>query len=294
MDRKIDRGGLCWTALLRCANHMRMQQTAKTHLFATGLIAMLVMILSAPLQAHDFWIEVDPAGAPDTYRATFNIGEAAKPEPWRLRRERVVALRSYGPDGVQDQQAEIVPGEPGHATLRLAGQGTHIVTLESTPSESDLPADEFNAYVDHEGLAAVRAWREASGQAAKPGREVYARRAKTLVQIGKRLSGSVTRPVGLTLEIVPEHNPLGLKGGEDLTVRLYFQGRPLSGALLRAERLKAPHEAQGVTTDRDGRAIIILKKGGLWKLSSVWSVPIEGNPRAEFDTQFASMVFALP
>lgn len=240
--------------------------------------------LGVPAAAHDFWIEVDGN------RATFKIGEASKPEPWKLKRERVVALRSIGPQGVSDQQAGIVEGEPGSATLTLSGAGTHLVTLESTPAEIALPAGEFNDYATHEGLTAVLQWRAAHGQSAMPGRELYARRAKAMVQIGPRKTDNVLRPVGLTLEIVAARHPAA---GESFPVRVYFRGKPLAGATVRAESLDRPSVNSQAVSDSAGRATFSISASGRWKIATVWSVPIANNTRADFDTQFASLTFTI-
>ena len=254
----------------------------------------LMLLIAAPAAAHDFWIAPErygQAGDKADIRATFRIGSAAAPEDWNTRAEKIVALRSFGPDGVTDQQAEVTPGQPGSALLHLKGAGSHIVTLESTPSEIDLPAGEFNAYLDHEGLSEIKAWRKRNGQEAANGRETYARRAKAIIQLGKRPTNTVSRPLGLSLEIVPERNPLMLKLGEALPIRLFFRGKPLAGARLEAESLSNNSAAIVATTDANGRAQFAIPRVGSWKIATVWSVPVSGNPRADFDTLFASLTF---
>jgi Domain of unknown function (DUF4198) len=257
-------------------------------------LALIASTLSVPLMAHDFWIAPDSYRSPGTkadIRTSFRVGTASEVENWNLRRERIVALRSFGPDGVADQQADLEPGQPGFATLRFAVAGSHIVTLESVAVESDLPADEFNDYAAHEGLANVLAWRAQNGQTRANGRETYARRAKAIVQTGKRLT-DVTRPLGQSLEIVPLRHPLGLKPGEALPVELRFRGRPLAGARIVIESLSGLAGSNATTiTDSAGRASFAIPAKGNWKIATVWSVPITGNPRADFDTLFASLTF---
>ena len=253
------------------------------------------LLLATPAAAHDFWIAPEryrDAAPEAAIRASFRIGSAAKPEDWNTKVEKIVALRSFGPEGVSDQQAEIVPGQPGSATLRLKGKGTHFVTLESTPSEIELPPGEFNDYLDHEGLSAIKDWRARNGQSEKPGREQYARRAKAIVQLGAKPTDTVSRPLGLSLEIVPERNPLMLAPGELLPLRLYFRGRPLPGATLSIECLSDGGSGYATAkTDSEGRARFAFAHKGAWKVATVWSVPIAGNPRADFDTLFASLSF---
>lgn len=257
-------------------------------------IGLALSMWAAPAAAHDFWIESDRFQAKENeavITASFRIGTAAEPEDWTLRPERIVALRSFGPGGVTDQQAESVSGKPARATIRLQGVGTHIVTLESTPAEIDLPAAEFNDYIAHEGLTAVRDWRAKNGQSNARGREIYARRAKALVQLGGPPTDTVSRPIGLSLEIVPERNPLMLWPDEALPIRVYFRGKLLPGARIECESLDQMGPSTSGQTDANGRASCAVVRKGRWKVATVWSVPITGNPRAEFDTLFSSLTF---
>lgn len=256
--------------------------------------ALALALTASAASAHDFWIAPDryrtPA-APAEIRVTFRVGTAAEPEDWRVWRERLVALRSIGPGGVTDQQRDIETGQPGYAILRLDKAGSHVVTLESAPAESDLPAGEFNDYAQHEGLAAVRDWRAANGQDRANGRELYARRAKAIIQTGTRLS-DVGTPVGLSLEIVPLRHPLALKPGAALPVTLRFRGKPLAGARIHIESLSGVTGGNaGTITDSEGAAAFTFPHEGAWKIAAVWSVPIADNLRADFDTLFASLTF---
>ena len=251
--------------------------------------------LAGPAFAHDFWMRADrfQAPGPDArVRLRFEINEATTPEPWDLQARRIVSLVSVGPEGIADQQAGVAAtGEDGHADVSLRGAGTHLVAFESTQAVSDLPAVEFDPYVAEEGLSAIA---RARGPApAGNGREVYARRAKALVQVGSARTDAVTRPIGHTLEIVPLKNPYGLAAEEALEVRVLFRGRPLEGATVHIARL-SPQPKDGVSTaltGADGRARLAFPKAGAWKVVAVWGEPVAGEPAADFQTIFASLTF---
>lgn len=252
---------------------------------------LALLVVAAPVAAHDFWMEAQKSEGGKATIA-FRIGTAEDPEDWTVRRERIVALRSFGPDGVQDQQADIVAGKPGSATVNIVNNGSHVVTLETVPVESDLPAAEFNDYAAHEGLSEVLAWRQSNGQMELNGRESYARRAKAIVQVGSNTTDNVTRVLGLSLEIVPETNPLAPTGGKKLPIRLYFRGKPLSGALVHCESLDGFAPRYETKTDADGRMQCPIERKGRWKVATVWSVPVSGNARVDFDTLFSSLTFS--
>lgn len=256
-----------------------------------------LMLLPTAASAHDFWIATTKYRLPaaGTARIEFKIGDEAKPEPWKLKPEKVVALRTHSPQAMTDQQAMIVPmvdKTPGYADLVLTEPGTTLVAFESTQSMSDLPASRFNPYVAHEALTLVAAERARTGSTGKPGRETYSRRAKALFQIGDSPTDQVLKPVGHTLEIVPEINPYALGADRRLPVRVFYRGKPLPGAqvsLLDQRGNGTP--AADVVTDSEGRAAFEVPAKSAWRLNVVWSTPVEGNPKAQFDTVFASLTF---
>lgn len=269
----------------------------------SALAIAAISTLAAPASSHDFWLEpddywIDP-GKPETW-LRFRIGHSDVNEPWRLVWDRLASLRTLANGTIIDHQADVVVrsgDNSGGARLRLPNVpgGTVIVSMESHHSLSDLPADRFNDYARKEGLKAILAHREAIGQQAASGRELYSRRAKALLQLGPEPKGDVTRPVGHTLEIVPEQNPYALKPGELLTVRVLYRGLPLSGALIDM-RVLSPFSAEVAVreTDPEGRARFTLPAAGKVKINTVWGMPISGHAQADYETVFASLTFGYP
>jgi len=268
----------------------------RARLSRATLSLVLATGLAAPLSAHDFWIDLPShratSGAPIQLR--LSIGDVGAVEPWETLWRKIVSLRAYGPGGVTDQQGGIMPttkADPGGALIALTGAGTHVVAFESYQSESDLPAAEFNDYAVHEGLTPALEKRKADGTSETRGRELYSRRAKALVQIGDRPTDDAIRPIGQTLEIVPERNPYALAAGDPLPVRVYYRGAPLVGASVTMERLDAaPAPRKPQRTDMDGRTRFAFEKKGRWKVNVVWTQPIN-HPRADYDTIFSSLTF---
>jgi uncharacterized GH25 family protein len=264
--------------------------------FGSFALALLV-----PLQgyAHDFWIRPEKLSlAPNSaVKVDFEIGHDDIVEPWALSWERIVALRSEGPDGTQDHQAGIIPiagATAGSALVRLKSEGTHVLAFESHHATSELPAEKFNAYLELEGLTPAIQARERAGDTDKPGRELYSRRAKAIIQVGERRTDTATQPVGHTLEIVPENNPHGAHGDDvTLTFRILFQGRPLPGALVNLDRLGSNNKthSQEQRSDAEGRVRFALPVDGPWKANVIWTRVLTDRTKADFETLFSSLVF---
>lgn len=246
--------------------------------------------------AHDFWIQPrDFVAAPGaTIAMTIEVGHGPARQRWSAPLERITTFAAIGPVGRRDIRPALRPaGGPSDAEVSFSTPGSYIVVLETTRAESNLPAIRFDDYIKAEGIAPAIAARAAAGAAGTPGRELYSRRAKALVRIG---DGSVpqpalTRPVGLTLEIVPNVDPTAPGFAMTLPVTVLYEGRPLAGAFVKLNNLD--FDARPIAThvtDPDGHATFIVPFKGLWQMNVVWTKPIK-DPRAEFDTVFSSLTF---
>ena len=181
--------------------------------------------------------------------------------------------------------------------LSFAALGTHVLAFESTHATSNLPSIRYNDYIKVEGLAPAIHYRTRLNAMDTPGREFYSRRCKLLIQVGPatdKTQSQVTKPLGLTLEIVPERNPYALRPGEALPVRVLYEGHPLPGALVKLTNLEFDVRPVAMhLTDAAGRAVFDLPRKGDWLINVIWTKPIAGNPDADFDTTFSSLTFGF-
>jgi uncharacterized GH25 family protein len=265
------------------------------------LSATLVSTI-APAHAHDFWMSTQryqvPAGTQEPHTIRFRIGHDYEQEPWRLIWERVVGLRRISPEGrLHNHLSDITvnaPNKEGNARLTFAEPGTHMIFFESNHSFIELPADRFNAHAKKEGLTLALADRALQNKSEAPGRELFSRRAKLLLQVGDAYSDTVTRPVGLTLEIVPEANPYALPAGAPLSVQVLYRGKPLTGATIDMEQLRDnPALLESKVTDAQGRASFVVPRQGEVKLNVIWATPLEPQERADFETIFSSLTLGF-
>ena len=261
------------------------------------LLAAACLSLAPAAQAHDFWLlpasfTVEPE---EEVSVGFIVGHGQEVSDWKLGWDRIVSFTHYGPDRYGDAGSTIVPRTEeaaGAANLTFTEPGTHMLAFTSRDSWIELEHEIFNGHVKKEGLTEVAAKREADGTTETPGTELYSRRAKTLIQVGDAYSDQITQPIGQLLEIVPGANPYALGADASLPVTVYYRGVPLEGATIDLESLSiADMPMQTMTTDADGRAAFEFGKAGAWKLNVIWSVPIEDNDRADFDTIFTSLSF---
>ena len=269
---------------------------ARVSIFAAALA------LTAPLSAHDFWIE------PSTFRPAVGsdlpvrivVGQRFRGEPLPRNPaliERFVLVTDAGESPVAGRPA----AEPA-GTVRIDRPGLALIAYRSLDSPVSLEAAKFEDYLREEGLEAVIAARAKRGDSQKPSRELFSRSAKALVAAGGSGSGfgsgygasGFDRVLGLTLELVPEKNPYGMKAGGELPVRVLYDGKPLAGALVAALPYENPEQKVAQRSDAQGRVTLRLPREGVWLVKAVHMVPVADNPSFDWRSIWASLTFEIP
>ena len=239
------------------------------------------------------------AAAGDTVRATAFVGTGFRGElkpyattravTWVARASKLVDLRPASTNG-DEVFGRWVPGDGGGV----------VFAYESNFVSIELPAEEFDRYLELEGLDGPRAARAKLGTTAGDGRERYERCPKSWVR--GRDPKRVTTPVGLSIELVPRKDP-SLPG--PLELQLLFQGEPLAGALVRAwnqplasggsPRDGAARDSVGplaqARTNSHGIATLMLPRAGEWMVSAVHMEPSRDPRHADWESYWASLTF---
>jgi len=269
-------------------------------LAAALLTATPALLNTVPALAHDVWLQ--PRGwqvMPGTPLATtVEIGHGQFRQRWGAQADKVAYLSSFGPEGVVDRRAEFKPSsdDPNLSPV-FARAGLHVLVLNSFNAFSDLPSIRFNDYIAYEGLTPVIDARAKARITDQPGREVYRRRCKALIQVGipNRADAQLaTRPLGLSLEIVPLLDPYALGADRQLPVRVIYEGHPLAGALVKLTSLEFDSKPIATArTDAKGETRFHVPPVGSWLVNVIWSKPI-ANPQADYETTFSSLTFGYP
>jgi hypothetical protein len=258
-------------------------------------VAALLALASAPLAAHDFWIE------PSTFRPApeavvaigLRVGQNFAGDP--VPRSSALIDTFVARQGARE---EPVAGSEGAdpAGLVIARRGeTTMVAYRSTPSFIEMPADRFEDYLRLEGLDDIVALRHSRGISGQAGRETFTRYAKALLT-GTTGSPAVTQPVGFEMEIVPDADPTVRCGAFSGTV--LYAGAPLAQALVVAIPRDNPAARSSVRTDATGAFRFSALRPGVWLIKSVhmveagwWSRWVSG---VDWQSSWASLTFEVP
>jgi cobalt/nickel transport system permease protein len=224
------------------------------------LCALFLIFQSTPAAAHDFFIEKKG----EDYLVVFGHGK----EREEFDVSKIKQIKAFDPQG-----KEIVVNKEKKergAALKMAGR----------PSVIMVSID--NGYWSK----TIYGWKELPKR--KASRVVEAIHSLFFT---KALFSGISPGPGVggeaLLDIVPMTNPLEMKPGESLPLKIVLRGRPLAGA----EIIGSEHTRLG-KTDKDGVAKITLNKGSNL-LTVETREPLKDDPDADALTLTATLTFEV-
>jgi uncharacterized GH25 family protein len=253
----------------------------------------VILLSAASLFAHDMWIE-PTAFTPEAGKiigVRLRVGQDLLGDP--IPRDPALINQFISVDAGGRKPVIGRDGSDPAGLVRVAVPGMMVLGYRSNPSPVVLPAEKFNQYLKEEGLESVAATRTARNQANAEGREIFSRCAKSLVLTGTPNETSSDQPLGFTLELVAERNPYALGPGQELPVRLTYEGKPLAGTLVVAINRLNPAAKVSARTDANGRVRLRLSDTGLWLIKAVHMIPAPAGANADWASFWASLTFEV-
>jgi uncharacterized GH25 family protein len=251
------------------------------------LVLLSLLLATAPLSAHDFWIE------PSTFRpaAGQNVGVALRvgenflgdPVPRSAQLLDSFTVR----DAAGERDVFGLERQDPAGILRIDKPGLAMIGYRSKGYPLELPAAKFEEFLKAEGLERVSALRASRGESQKPDREKFYRYAKSILASGSKAAG-FDRPLGYRFELVPETDPMA---SAPLRVRVLLDGKPRAGALVKAIHRDDPAARLAARTDAAGRVTLKLPKPGVWLLTTVEMTPAPAGSGFDWEGLWASLTF---
>ena len=242
---------------------------------------------------HDFWIEPNQFVITKSERVNITLREGVA-----LKGNSLPYITEWFSDfSITDSKGKHpVKSELGNdpAATIIPSSGTTLLGYHSTRDFVSLAADKFTKYLEQEGMEYILPQRKTRDEENKDAKEYYVRCAKTLLQNGPIVDSEVYHTkLGYTLELMPETNPNALKVGEILPLQLLYLGNPIKGVRIRAFTKDNPNATMDNRTDSEGRVKLALPRKGIWLIKAVHMVPIERDPKARWESFWASLLFEL-
>ena len=251
-------------------------------LFAWAITIALLTLGAGVVRAHDIWLLPQTFTLPEG--GTLIVRQLAGTEldtkldlPFlRLMTPRFELIHQRGRvDLVRElpdlrTQPELKP----ILTRTLDVAGLTLVAMEQDFIYHEIPNKEFLEYLTHEAYD-IEQFRDRLER--RPiQRERYQRSLKSLVRVGELPEGEAFKqPLGQRIEILLLQSPYLLDPGDDLEVKVLFEGEPLRDRLVMAfNRIGTGPVAKATArTDDGGIARFTLDSEGVWLIRLVHLIP---------------------
>ena len=253
---------------------------------------VLIFLSCTSLRAHDFWLESPSFSQSPGTTIAISLREGVDFKGNTL---------PYIPEWFRDfsivtsegrEQVDSIPGDDP-AALLAAPSGAMLVGYHSNRNYTELDAEKFNSYLEEEGIEFIRQQRIERGEDEQPAPEFFVRCAKALFQNGPSGAPVYSTELGYTLELIPVDDPHMLVPGDSIRFKLHYRRKPIAGLLVQAFNRDDPEAKQRIRTDESGVAEVKLDSSGIWLIKAVNIQPIIGDPKAKWQSYWASFVFEL-
>jgi hypothetical protein len=260
------------------------------------LTGTLLVIASAAL-AHDLFLKLDTYFLEPRARVRIPVlnGTFTKSENF-VATDRLADISVVSPAG----RTKLTPASawsPGPdstslLSIELGDAGTYVAGASTRPRAFALTADQFNAYLEEDGIPDVLAARRAGNELGKGARERYSKHVKAVFQVGEVRSDGFGVVLGYAAEIVPLENPYAIARGTPLRVRCLVDGRPVPNqtVLWGGDQDGKPLVQRSTRTDADGVAQVTLDAAGRWYVKFIHMVRAT-EPGLDYESKWATLTF---
>ncbi|MDX6021104.1 DUF4198 domain-containing protein [Scandinavium sp. V105_16] len=255
------------------------------------MVVTLSLFSVTAVQAHEFWMIPHNAQSRTGEQVVFELrigsglpGKQSVRFPGLI--STFIARDARGKYAVSGRDNSRVIGH-----LRPRASGATVVALRTNEAKITLPASEFNAYLEEEGLTKVIHQRQQESDSAEPATELFSRCGKSIILVDGKSAG-FDQPLGQPLEVIPLTEPFGYQPGQPYRLRLLRDGKPLVGAQIKAQLQGKKRYLLKAVSNAQGEVAIALPEPGVWLFSAVDMVPAE-NPDADWQSLWASVTLDI-
>ena len=267
------------------------------------VVGCVAAMAASPALGHDFWIAPTAfhSKAGERIDLTLRVGHLDNAEDVKRDSTRIEQFSLLTPDGTKSD----VLGQDRYSpagVIRPHVPGLNIVIFDSNTVAHTMDSAKFEAYLKEEGLERIVAERAKRGESGATGVETYSRCAKSLIWIDgdapASSSNNSDRATGMRLELIAAKSPGELKPGDDLSVQLLFDGKPIEGVKIvaanTANATADDPEGQVIArSDADGRAPFKLPVGGMWMIHAVHMTRLPEEAEADWESIWTSLTFEI-
>jgi len=245
------------------------------------LLSLIALVSLMVLSSHNLFIKLETFFLdPETetliylYNGTFSKSEAI------LARERMidVSLINPGEEIVHPPKSSwYEENDQTILKIKTGKEGTGVFGVSTSTRVGKFTAESFINNMKHEGLLQVLEARKKSGEDSQPVKKKYSKHVKAIFQVGTSLSDDYKTVLGYPIELIPMTNPYAIKVGDELSMKLLINGKPVAGEMVYASFNDQHGNAEDGTpldvfkalTDPNGVVTVKITQAGHWYFRTV-------------------------
>ena len=268
-----------------------------------GILLVAVLTVGS-LFAHDMFLKFASYFlAPDSDATIALINGTFDKSENVITRDRMLDVSIVGPKMEVSHPDTAQWWEKDNTTwlnFRTGEEGTYVIGVSTAAKTIELSAEDFNTYLEHDGVLDVLEARKKEETLDKPALELYSKHVKAIYQVGDERSNSFRHKMDYPIEIVPRQNPYDLKKGDAIDVLVLRDGNPVAHQLVYASHAGyhghddagAHIEAVKTRTDEKGMAHVTLSESGVWYIRLIHMAK-HPDPEIDYESNWATLTFEI-
>ena len=265
----------------------------------TILVAGTLLLVASAALAHDLFLKLDTyfLGPHARVRIPVLNGTFTKSEGY-VAPDRIADISSVSRGGRTRLPAATAwsrgPDRTSLLSIELGDAGTYVVGVSTRPRELTLSAEEFNAYLEEDGLPDVLEARRAGSELGKAARERDSKHIKAVFQVGESRTQDFGVVLGYPAEIVPLENPYTIAHGTPLRVRCLVDGHAVGDqtVLWGGEKAGQTFAQRTTRTNADGEAQVTFDAAGRWYVKFIHMVRTT-QPGLDYESKWATLTVEM-
>lgn len=266
------------------------------------IIFLAILIIAS---SHDMFIKLDTYFLePNTKSELFLINGTFEKSENAIERNRMKDVSLIGPGYKVKPSVDSWYDKDNISILKFntGESGTYAAGISIAPNMIDLTADEFNEYLEHDGVLDVLEERKRNNEFKKAASEKYSKHVKAIFQVGEESTNNFNHYFGYPIEFVPQNNPYELEVNSDLKVQLLLNGKPLKNHLVyvgfkhtiddQDTHESQHHEEIKLKTDSEGIVNMEIKQHGFWYIRTIHMAK-SSEKGVDYESNWATLTFEL-
>ena len=268
------------------------------------LTAMLLIAAAGSLLAHDMFLKLETFFLAENATVAIQLinGTFDKSEN-PITRDRMADVSVVSGDmEVMHPPESAWHDHPRSSWLEFetGGAGTYVVGVSTNPTVFELSGEDFDGYLEHDGITDVLEKRRADGTFGESAVERYSKHVKAIVQVGEARSNAYGHRLGYQVELVPLQNPYELGVGDTFQVLFLKYGEPVANQIIYASH-EAYHghaeggghiEAVSTRTNGEGAASFRLSAEGKWYIRTINMIESD-EEGVDYESNWATLTFEI-